>query len=446
MILRDPVSDVGDGDLHIHTFYDSDYLLARVEFANFDEKGSDVNTEVTVFWEDNEEPFFGPAKLNLMADRSVTSMAKALDYIQEELDAMWNIGFPQAARTSVRALRAMGKEERYLKRRDPDTAPEPFLINPFVSAIGTTHLYSPPGAGKSLVALGIAYSIATGQPIFGATPSKIGPVLYLDFEDGPETHDDRLNAICNGYGYEGIPPIMHLRLRGGLRKHIRYIKAVTRKEGAVAFILDSVGKAKSLTLNDGEAAIQLFDDLDRLVLPGVAVDHVTKVINEQIKRQKVHAESVMAIGSQFSTAATRLGWFMHEQGSSTPTTKRFNMHNTKHNHVARQETRRLFIHIETNDRALPVSMQFEVQHGMFEIPLEAESKPVQIARAMARTDKPMTYEEITEATGIKRNTLAPILTNHDFFTKGENMGRQATYSVSRKGSVALEHFEQQQQS
>jgi hypothetical protein len=49
----------------------------------------------------------------------------------------------------------------------------------------------------------------------------------------------------------------------------------------------------------------------------------------------------------------------------------------------------------------------------------------------------MTYKEIEQATGIKRNSSAPLVTNHKFFVKRQNVGKEAAYYLSDKGSVAV---------
>jgi hypothetical protein len=437
VILRDPTPEHKD-DRHVFTFHDGGRPLAKIELDYVEEgKGSDVNSEITVWVGDHLEPVYGPVKLNLMADRTLGTVANRIGENTDDLGYEWKLAVEQTARATVRHLRAMGHTDEMLQRANPDSAPAPFLIRPFVSGVGTTHLYAPPGAGKSLVGLAYAYSIATGQPTFGSTPEFSGPVMYLDFEDDALTHEIRLNAICTGYGYEGTPPIVYVRLRGGLRKHLRYVRNVAKKSGVVAFVLDSVGKAKALGLDDQSATIQLFDDCDRIGPPGVALDHVTKDKNEQIKRGTVHAPSVLAIGSQFSTAATRLGWFMHEIAVSTPLTKQFNMHNSKHNHVAKQKPRTLKMHIETNETGHPTSIMFEVTDLLDFMPAHDESLPAQILKAMIRVDRPMTYDDIQQATGLGRNSVAPVVTNSKWFVKGENMGRRATYSPSREGrSVA----------
>jgi hypothetical protein len=444
MILRDPISKFKD-DKHTHTFHEDGMPLAKIVLDYVEEgKGSDINSEITV-WVGDDQPIYGPIKLNLMAERSIGGVVNKIQQNTADLEYEWKLAVEQAARASVRHLRLMGREERWLERANPEDMASPFLVAPFVSAVGITHLYAPPGAGKSMIGLGMAYSISSGQPIWGSTPEQIGPMLYLDFEDDYQTHEQRLNAICVGYGYEGVPPIVYLRLRGGLRKHLRYVRAVAQKSEAVGFILDSVGKAKTQGLNDQEAAIQLFDDCDRIGLPGVALDHVTKEKNERIREGKIqHPDAVMAIGSQFSTAATRLGWFLQETQMSTALTKRFNMHNTKHNHVAKQRPRSLSLHIETNEAGNPLSVMFEVTDLVMDQPIRAEGLPMQIARAIERAGKAVTYEDIEQLTGLGRNSVAPVVTNNAWFVKGENMGRRATYSLTREGRSVVSNTTTQQ--
>jgi hypothetical protein len=361
--------------------------------------------------------------------------------MQKDLDVEWDPGLGEAARASVMRQRAVGRTDEWMIRLDAETAEEPFLLKPFISASGPTHWFAPPGAGKSIVALALGFCVATGHTIFGSTPRIVGPVLYVDFEDTPEVHQVRLDAICKAYGYEGNPPIMHVKLRGSFRKHARYIRRLARKVGAVLVIIDSVGKAKTFGNNDTESTIQLFNDIDKLGVPTIAVDHVTKEINEKIKQGRVHAESVTAIGSQFSGAAARLGWFMQEIGASRPREKRFNLHNSKHSHVAQQEARSMVVRIESNERDLPTSITFEIHDKLYLSEKKEESTLVQLARAIHRHGDAVTYKDVTQLTGIVRGTASGILPNHDWFEKVSKSGQEARFWLSAEGSAAAQLLE-----
>lgn len=69
-------------------------------------------------------------------------------------------------------------------------------------------LYSAPKAGKSLVALDMAASLATGRAVLGAPPTgEIVPILYCDWENTPGDVVDRLRDL--GYDDPGELAELH---------------------------------------------------------------------------------------------------------------------------------------------------------------------------------------------------------------------------------------------
>lgn len=61
---------------------------------------------------------------------------------------------------------------------------EEWILEPLVPARRMVALYSPPKAGKSILMLELAASIATGRSVLGATPRQCR-VLYVDYENDP---------------------------------------------------------------------------------------------------------------------------------------------------------------------------------------------------------------------------------------------------------------------
>lgn len=63
------------------------------------------------------------------------------------------------------------------------TFEEPWLVPGVLSRIRATSIYSPPGVGKSLLALELSAYLATGKPALGFEAVNPTKILYLDFEN-----------------------------------------------------------------------------------------------------------------------------------------------------------------------------------------------------------------------------------------------------------------------
>lgn len=83
-----------------------------------------------------------------------------------------------------------------------DLPPREYILNPVIPRQGLAMLYAPRGAGKTFVALSLAYAVASGQGVFRWQAPKPRPVLYLDGEMPANTMRERLAAIVAGYEQE----------------------------------------------------------------------------------------------------------------------------------------------------------------------------------------------------------------------------------------------------
>ena len=84
--------------------------------------------------------------------------------------------------------------------------------NPLVEDVlfpGVTLLAAKPKVGKSLLALNLAFGIASGLPVLGGRKARQGQVLYLMLEDTELGASNRLKAILSAYpGFQGWPQMM----------------------------------------------------------------------------------------------------------------------------------------------------------------------------------------------------------------------------------------------
>jgi AAA domain/Bifunctional DNA primase/polymerase, N-terminal/Primase C terminal 1 (PriCT-1) len=86
--------------------------------------------------------------------------------------------------------------------------PTSYLIDNVLGAGTTAVLYGEPGSGKTLIALGMAFCLASGVPWQGHDVSG-GPVLYLATE-GHASLPDRVRALCSHHALEHIPQLKFL--------------------------------------------------------------------------------------------------------------------------------------------------------------------------------------------------------------------------------------------
>ena len=214
------------------------------------------------------------------------------------------------------------------------------------------------------------------------------------------------------------------------------IRRLVREKDAALVIVDSLGKARNTDPSDGDATIKLTNAIESFGIPVLAIDQVTKVDNAAIAKQKVtHPDAMMAIGSQFSTAGARLGWFFQEMGDSTYLSKRYNVFNTKHNHVAKQEPRSLKIDFTNNERGIPVAITFDIWDTVKFEEFRAEDIEVTVAKWMARNGNvPVTATELEAAINLPRTTIGEhVSARPDWFVNVPGKGRSKPFKLTEEG-------------
>jgi hypothetical protein len=110
----------------------------------------------------------------------------------------------------------------------------------------------------------------------GWEPTSSGPVLALDWEDGPDTWNDRSAAIAAGIGAPA-PAIHYRAMSRPLADDLEAIAAYVTEHEIRLVIVDSLGLATGAT-RDGESvsdgAFRLFAALRELGTTSLLVDHV----------------------------------------------------------------------------------------------------------------------------------------------------------------------------
>ena len=432
-------------DEHRHLITQDDGApVASVRFSHLSEgRENAVNCMATVkilFGADNPEsvdPVMEYQRVNL-TNRTSANGWKAV------VEALENVGTERGWQQVVQKLISGSLKNWYegsashaqLERVDLRKVPSPFLINPLVSSTGMTMHYSRPGSAKSYVALAAAVSVATGYPVLGAVPATVGPVVYVDFEDDISEHNKRVTAILNAIDWDGdMPDIVHYKVAGRLVDQLSQIRSVVRKKGAVMVVVDSLGKARNTDASDGDATIKLTNAIESFGIPVLAIDHVTKVDNAAIANGKVtNPDAMMAIGSQFSTAGARLGWMFQEMSDSTYEVKRYNLHNTKHNHTIKQKPRSIKVEFINDDRGVAQQVKFSMWDVLKFEEFTADTMEHMILKWFAHNHvETATTKTIADGLGAKDTTVNSALQNEELFKRLTKEGRNQPYGLTEDG-------------
>lgn len=160
-----------------------------------------------------------------------------------------------------------------------------WLSEPLIPVGRLVSLYSPPGVGKSLLALQVAAAIASGAPVLGG-PTRRTPVLYLDYENVALDVRDRLldmglgPADLTGLHYWSFPEIPPLDTPEGGKALVDQ----ATKNGAGLVVIDTLSRCVQGEENEASTMLNMYRcTLMPLKAKGIAVlrlDHTGKDENK----------------------------------------------------------------------------------------------------------------------------------------------------------------------
>lgn len=235
-------------------------------------------------------------RFNLSSPVTRSQWQKALD---ERLpDGDWYAVLEQVCSLSTRRWRE-GEPVIDLAKVDARSG-LPFLLFPFVVEGAASILFAEGGTGKSLLALAMGLSVATGEEVLpGITPSRCGPVLYLDWEWDAESHAERLKAICAGAGIEVPENMIHYRHEMASASEVApTLRRRIAELGIVFVVVDSLGFARGGEPESADLTLKTFAAFRTFGVPILCLDHVAKNATD-----KKHS-----FGSVYTTNAARMTW------------------------------------------------------------------------------------------------------------------------------------------
>jgi hypothetical protein len=209
-----------------------------------------------------------------------------------------------------------------------------FLLQPYIESDGVTLLYGDGGSMKSLLALAMGLSVASGVPLLGMQPTMACPVLLLDWEASPQDHAERARALWQGADTGTLDPpdtlVHYQRQVGSLSASSASISRTIQENHIGLCIVDSVGIARGGAPEGAEETIKFFRAARSLGVPVLAIDHIS-----QESRKTGNLSS--PFGSRYTHNLARRSWAVEKEQEEGATEATIYTTNHKHNNGARAE-------------------------------------------------------------------------------------------------------------
>jgi hypothetical protein len=395
-------------DLHRFAWPDGfEMILER-----FNESKDDIACELTVH---SAHPTRGGTlvdgkRLLLIGPNSQRDMKRTLEARDDGPD--WG-GMLEQATTLARKRYREGEPPTDL--RGEFTLDTRYLVRPVVIDGGTTVWFGSEESAKSMTAMEVAVTVATGCEIAGFVSERTGPVLYLDWEDEADTHKERLRAICAGVGVDYLTAqIWHQRMAASLSESSRDVRKLRAKLGAVLVVVDSIGMASGGDPQDAGGIIRAMIAARSLGAPVLGIHHLPKDARDKSR----------PYGSVYAAAEARMTWLVEKDEDAPLGALRIAMTNKKSNRSARHPRLAFEFRFQTTDDREALETVTMAPIGFLEA-VSIGSSGSQKWRIAALLIEPMTLEAIAEASGITKATVRMQLNRHkDLFVRsGDLWGR-----------------------
>jgi hypothetical protein len=177
-----------------------------------------------------------------------------------------------------------------------------WYLEPYMEREGFAIMYADGGTGKSMAAIAMAYTIASGYPLLGRLKGPAGPALYYDWETGPDTQYRRLRALAASAGQGSkLPQLYYRAMTNDIVSAAPQIRADIAETGATAVFVDSLGAAGPGPIEESAVALAVGRAMLSFRRPTMAVHHKPKDTNGKRGAQAM-------FGSVYFANYCRLAW------------------------------------------------------------------------------------------------------------------------------------------
>ncbi len=341
------------------------------------------------------------SRVNLLSASGRTAVVRALvaRHPSAPADALDWAGFLEDFYLRVVEAERLADDGDVLVGRIPEETGREWLIEPLVLSKQPTILYGLGGVGKSVIAQGLAVSVASGVGVLPGISCRLtGPVVYLDWETDAETVNRRVAAISRAAGISPAPEIVYRPGRGALADRADSLARLVAVSGAVLLIIDSATHAiGSAGYGDSaDAAREMFGALAATETTCLVIDHLAK-----------NGDGKSPYGSVLKVNKARATWQVEDLDAG-----RVVLRHRKHNNTA--ELGPLGLRIEWGDGitfwSVPVAATSSVPDR------ETAGQAADIWNALEA--HPLRVTEIVKRTGISQSTVSMTLSRRkDLFVR-----------------------------
>lgn len=300
-------------------------------------------------------------RFNLSSPTTRNQWVKALE--EREPGPDWYAVFEVICAKSIRRWR---QGEPIVDLADVEVPDElPYILHPLVVEGASTVLFADGGSGKSLIALALLVSVATGNEIIpGVVPQRCGPCIYWDWEWDDISHAERLQAICAGAGID-VPKgmIFYQRELTSVIDAIPRMRKRVAETGAIFGALDSLGFARGGDPISADLTTRTFGAIRTLSIPILPIDHVAKDAKD----------STHSFGSAYTFNSARMMWRLDTQKEEGKDEFYAALVNTKANRKL-QKPRGLNVRMITDEDERLLSVTFE-STDMRQLPGSQRTRP-----------------------------------------------------------------------
>lgn len=360
-------------------------------------------------WDGNDpQRVLTRGKVNLTTDRSSAlkrDLAKLDDLLPEDqrerVPLPWDDLLERIAAVMVEQMDRRGVLSKF-ERMDGARLATPMAFKGMLPLNRLSGLTAHGGEGKSLIAMIMALSVATGLTIGPFEPLIQGPVLYIDWEEEDnETGSRRLTRLCDGLGIDVPDNLYHYRAFGRLDRIEDDLITHAYDLGVVFTPFDSLGFALAgQSMNDSETATIAIQSMKRLPATKLIIEHISK------ERLKDGADARLGgSGSAFFWNGVRSQYSLQAEESNDPDVKLLILRHDKSN-LAGRNARPWGLRIDFDGDSGPITVaRFDVEAGgLGEKALTKVQRILDIIRRF-QAEKP-TLELIAEELGVPTRPAA----------------------------------------
>ncbi len=241
------------------------------------EHSDDLRAEITVTAKVGGT--LGLDRINLLTTRGRGDFAKVLKEYRSDVD--WLPRLELVCQKAVEKYR-QGEPAELLV---PVTTlhDDEYHVDPILPRHQTSVLYADGGNGKSLFALALAISTATGKALPGGIkPIRTCSVMDLDYETEYVQQGKRSGGLLKRFGlpFESVP-FYYRRMTGALADHEETLRSEIARLGVGFVIVDSLVPACGPEPKEAGSVSRVFDTLRSFRTTNLIIAHVPKTQADQ---------------------------------------------------------------------------------------------------------------------------------------------------------------------